>query len=194
MKRLLGGSLAAVAALAAAGPVQPAPRARRCRSARADALCDRDGRLDRLWGEYTGHDEPSLLFYSDTAGSGNSNMYRLQIPSDPKVQPKQAGTRRVPGTSSSIRRSGSAWRCATTSPRRSSPTRRVRPTATRTSSTAPIQPGRTTSASIRARRSSRCSSTRPAGRPGRRGSAATRRSGAPRWRSSALLRIRTRRR
>ena len=23
-------------------------------------------------GEYTGHDEPSLLFYSDTAGSGNS--------------------------------------------------------------------------------------------------------------------------
>jgi len=25
-------------------------------------------------GEYTGHDEPSVLFYSNTAGSGNSNV------------------------------------------------------------------------------------------------------------------------
>ncbi len=28
-------------------------------------------------GEYTGHDEPSLLFYSNRPGSGNSNIYRL---------------------------------------------------------------------------------------------------------------------
>ena len=43
-------------------------------------------------GEYTGHDEPSLLFYSNTAGSGNSNLYNLTLPSDPKVLPNQAGT------------------------------------------------------------------------------------------------------
>ena len=43
-------------------------------------------------GSYTGHDEPSLLFYSNTAGSGNSNLYRLTLPSDPKVLPNQAGT------------------------------------------------------------------------------------------------------
>ena len=42
--------------------------------------------------EYTGHDEPSLLFYSNTAGSGNSSKYELVLPSDPKVQPNQAGT------------------------------------------------------------------------------------------------------
>src|SRR6478752_3392602 len=43
-------------------------------------------------GAYTGHDEPSLLFYSDTAGSGNSNSYMLTLPTDPKTLPNQAGT------------------------------------------------------------------------------------------------------
>ena len=43
-------------------------------------------------GVYTGHDEPSLLFYSDTAGSGNSNLYRLTLPKDPPTQPNQSGT------------------------------------------------------------------------------------------------------
>jgi hypothetical protein len=43
-------------------------------------------------GTYTGHDEPSLLFYSDTAGSGNSNSYTLTLPTDPKTLPNQAGT------------------------------------------------------------------------------------------------------
>src|SRR5881398_2300207 len=42
-------------------------------------------------GGYTGHDEPSLLFYSNTAGAGNSAMYHLQIPTDPKKQPQQNG-------------------------------------------------------------------------------------------------------
>jgi hypothetical protein len=27
-------------------------------------------------GVYTGHDEPSLLFYSNVSGSGNSSIYR----------------------------------------------------------------------------------------------------------------------
>jgi len=43
-------------------------------------------------GAYTGHDEPSLLFYSGANGSGNSNKYNLTLPSDPHFLPNQAGT------------------------------------------------------------------------------------------------------
>jgi hypothetical protein len=42
-------------------------------------------------GGYTGHDEPSLLFYSDTAGSGNDSNYRLVVPADPPTVPRQNG-------------------------------------------------------------------------------------------------------
>jgi hypothetical protein len=41
---------------------------------------------------YIGHDEPSALFYSNQAGSGNSNVYLMQLPHDPATQPVQAGT------------------------------------------------------------------------------------------------------
>jgi hypothetical protein len=34
-------------------------------------------------GEYVGHDEPSLLFYSNTPGSGNRMQYSLTIPQQP---------------------------------------------------------------------------------------------------------------
>jgi hypothetical protein len=43
-------------------------------------------------GKYTGHDEPSLLFYSNRAGSGNSSLYRLTLPKDPPNRPVQTGT------------------------------------------------------------------------------------------------------
>jgi len=43
-------------------------------------------------GQYVGHDEPSLLFYSSTPGSGNSSIYLLQLPTDPPNLPKQDGT------------------------------------------------------------------------------------------------------
>ena len=43
-------------------------------------------------GGYTGHDEPSLLFYSGTPGSGNDSNYRLVVPTDPPILPKQDGT------------------------------------------------------------------------------------------------------
>jgi hypothetical protein len=43
-------------------------------------------------GAYTGHDEPSLLFYSNTAGSGNSDLYSLTLPKDPPTRPVQNGT------------------------------------------------------------------------------------------------------
>ena len=51
---------------------------------RADAL--------NYEGRYTGHDEPSLLFYSNRGGSGNSNLYQLTLPKDPPTLPKQDGT------------------------------------------------------------------------------------------------------
>src|SRR6516165_1276353 len=43
-------------------------------------------------GGYTGHDEPSLLFYSDVPGSGNKMVYLLRLPTDPPQLPKQGGT------------------------------------------------------------------------------------------------------
>jgi hypothetical protein len=65
----------------------------------ARALCDDNGALCtevaepfNYEGQYIGHDEPSLLFYSNTPGSGNSNLYRLTLPQDPPTQPKQDGT------------------------------------------------------------------------------------------------------
>jgi hypothetical protein len=43
-------------------------------------------------GYYVGHDEPSLLFYSNEPGSGSSQVYRLRLPKDPPQIPKQDGT------------------------------------------------------------------------------------------------------
>jgi hypothetical protein len=40
---------------------------------------------------YVGHDEPSLLFYSKTAGSGNANVYTLTLPTQPATLPIQSG-------------------------------------------------------------------------------------------------------
>ena len=43
-------------------------------------------------GAYTGHDEPSVLFYSNVPGSGNRMVYLMQLPKDPPKLPKQDGT------------------------------------------------------------------------------------------------------
>jgi hypothetical protein len=45
-----------------------------------------------LNGQRIGHDEPALLFYSSTPGSGNSAIYNLTLPKDPPRLPKQNGT------------------------------------------------------------------------------------------------------
>jgi hypothetical protein len=42
--------------------------------------------------EYVGHDEPSLLFYSDKNGSGFNNIWRMRLPKDPLQLPRQDGT------------------------------------------------------------------------------------------------------
>jgi hypothetical protein len=41
---------------------------------------------------YVGHDEPSLLFYSSTPGAGFNNTYRLRLPKDPPMLPRQDGS------------------------------------------------------------------------------------------------------
>jgi hypothetical protein len=43
-------------------------------------------------GAYTGHDEPSLLFYSNTPGSGNTMTWTMRLPADPPTPPNQLGT------------------------------------------------------------------------------------------------------
>ncbi|HKW66432.1 MAG TPA: hypothetical protein VJP04_04035 [Terriglobales bacterium] len=43
-------------------------------------------------GAYTGHDEPSVLFYSGAPGSGNTMVYLMQLPKDPPTLPNQSGT------------------------------------------------------------------------------------------------------
>jgi hypothetical protein len=43
-------------------------------------------------GTYIGHDEPSLLFYSNTPGAGNNQLYHLQVPLDSTELPTQNGT------------------------------------------------------------------------------------------------------
>ena len=40
----------------------------------------------------SGHDEPSVLFYSKIPGSGNSNHYTVTLPTDPVAPPKQDGS------------------------------------------------------------------------------------------------------
>ena len=41
---------------------------------------------------YVGHDEPSVLFYSNVPGSGYNQVYRLKLPADPPVPPRQDGS------------------------------------------------------------------------------------------------------
>ena len=91
MRRHLVGGIAVIAVIwfgLVAGPAG----ASRPDCSEPTALCTEPVDSIGYGGEYTGHDEPSLLFYSNTAGAGNSNFYRLQLPTDPKVQPNQSGT------------------------------------------------------------------------------------------------------
>ncbi len=46
-------------------------------------LCTETYDSEDVFGHYVGHDEPSLLFYSNRAGSGNQMQYRGIIPRDP---------------------------------------------------------------------------------------------------------------
>jgi hypothetical protein len=92
MRRFLLSSVVALAVILT-GSLVGSAKASTLRCSRATAaLCAEANDSLGYRGAYTGHDEPSLLFYSNAAGSGNSNLYRLTIPNDPPVMPNQAGT------------------------------------------------------------------------------------------------------
>ena len=92
MSRLFCGCVVAFAVVLTASLVGSAKASTlRCSRATA-AVCAESNDSLGYRGAYTGHDEPSLLFYSDTPGAGNSSLYHLTIPQDPKVMPNQAGT------------------------------------------------------------------------------------------------------
>jgi hypothetical protein len=57
-----------------------------------DPLCAETADAIGYEGRYTGHDEPSLLFYSNASGSGNNNQYDLRLPTDPPKLPVQDGS------------------------------------------------------------------------------------------------------
>jgi hypothetical protein len=41
---------------------------------------------------YVGHDEPSMLFYSNRPGSGNNSTYKLTLPTQPAAKPDVSGS------------------------------------------------------------------------------------------------------
>jgi hypothetical protein len=87
---LLLGILAVAASVPLASARQPAPGHQFCED--NSPLCTETIDPVNYEGNYTGHDEPSVLFYSNSAGSGNDQVYRLTLPSDPPNPPKQDGT------------------------------------------------------------------------------------------------------
>jgi hypothetical protein len=90
----VAGALALVAAYAPRQATQTASAAPVGKPfcATRPALCTERTHPWDAQGQYSGHDEPSLLFYSNTAGAGNSNLYQLTLPSDPPTPPNQAGS------------------------------------------------------------------------------------------------------
>jgi hypothetical protein len=111
----LVAATAAVVALAAAwGPTsasQPAPRTAPSNqhmsiSCEYSTLCPDITDSAQVFGEdeYVGHDEPSLLFYSNTPGSGNRTQYTVTLPKDPTpAHPTQ------PGKAYNFELNGSLW-------------------------------------------------------------------------------------
>ena len=98
MKRFFVLSAAFALLISATGVTQvsraytQAPPGLRCDNGRLSCTEVLDSEL--VFGEdrYIGHDEPSLLFYSNVPGSGNSMVYKLRLPKDPPQRPTQDGT------------------------------------------------------------------------------------------------------
>src|SRR4029453_11608472 len=94
MKKAFAGGLAVIAVLLV-GMFTGAARASEGGNldcSEAWSLCAEPESSIGYNGEYTGHDEPALLFYSNRAGSGNSSVYDLTLPEESRVMPNQAGT------------------------------------------------------------------------------------------------------
>jgi len=90
---LAAGSLPANAAIRASSHAQVRSSALEGYN---ESLCQSSKSLcvdtyNNVGGEYVGHDEPSLLFKSGLAGSGNDMTYTMTLPRDPKRQPNATG-------------------------------------------------------------------------------------------------------
>jgi hypothetical protein len=54
--------------------------------ARSSAMCVELANSRQVFGHYVGHDEPSMLFVSNKAGSGNHMRYNIVLPKDPSAR------------------------------------------------------------------------------------------------------------
>ena len=95
---LVAAVVAMVAPAAALGGItatQAATRTSRhmaINCADASAICSEVADSDEVFGHYVGHDEPSMLFDSNTPGSGNHMRYDMTLPTDPSASnPTQVG-------------------------------------------------------------------------------------------------------
>ena len=59
-------------------------------SAASSAMCTEVANSDDVFGHYVGHDEPSVLFESNTPGSGNHMRYNITLPTDPSANQPNA--------------------------------------------------------------------------------------------------------
>jgi hypothetical protein len=92
MKKAFAGGLAVLAVILFATFARPARASGNFDCDESWSLCAEPESSIGYDGEYTGHDEPSLLFYSNRRGSGNSNLYQLTLPEESRVMPNQSGT------------------------------------------------------------------------------------------------------
>jgi hypothetical protein len=90
MKRLFAALLVAGGVVAAASAAPVLAGAKTC--SENAYYCAEAAESVGYGDEYTGHDEPSVLFYSSKRGAGNSNLYMFVLPREPVQQPVQSGT------------------------------------------------------------------------------------------------------
>ena len=86
-------------ASATARAASPAQEERRFLCNEGDPLCAETAEAIGYEGRYTGHDEPSVLYYSDKPGSGNNNRYRVVVaqgPADPADPGRDRGHLQLP--------------------------------------------------------------------------------------------------
>jgi len=82
---LIGGMLATAGGASAATPATSKHAKINC--AQNAPTCTEVWDSEKVFGHdvYVGHDEPSLLFYSNTPGSGNNVQYQIVLPKDPSA-------------------------------------------------------------------------------------------------------------
>ena len=187
MKKALAGGLAVIAVLLIGNVCRSrtCDRRRELRLQRGVVALRRAGELDRLQRRLHRPRRAVAALLLVEAGSGNSNMYQMTLPQESRVDAEPGRT----GGTWNFQLHPAFWFGMALCDNQSAPEYTHAPCVPDSDTNIfdggdPTRP--TTSATTLGRRSWSCSSTRPAGRPGRRGDQLRRHaSGAPRWRSSA---------